>query len=75
MLNNLFDIGVEAACKAHENGMLERAEPGYELPAVSDNATAARFGKKVAETTVGTICEAFRKKGIHPGTGNTALKP
>ena len=40
-----------------------------------DDASAARFGKKVAETTVGTICEAFRKKGIHPGAGNAALKP
>jgi len=40
-----------------------------------DDASAARFGKKVAETTVGTICEAFRKKGIHPGVGNAALKP
>ena len=40
-----------------------------------DDATAARFGKKVAETTVGTICEAFRKKGIHHGGGNGALKP
>ena len=40
-----------------------------------DDATAARFGKKVAETTVGTIYEAFRKKGIHPGGGNGALKP
>ena len=42
---------------------------------VMDDATAARFGKKVAETTVGTICEAFRKKGIYPGGGNGALKP
>jgi len=40
-----------------------------------DDASATRFGKKVAETTVGTICEAFRKKGIHVGGGNTALKP
>ena len=40
-----------------------------------DDAAAARFGKKVAETTVGTICEAFRKKGIHPVAGNAALKP
>jgi hypothetical protein len=40
-----------------------------------DDASAARFGKKVAETTVGSICEAFRKKGIHLGSGNTALKP
>jgi len=40
-----------------------------------DDASAMRFGKKVAETTVGTICEAFRKKGIHVGGGNAALKP
>ena len=40
-----------------------------------DDASAVRFGKKVAETTVGTICEAFRKKGIHPAVGNAALKP
>jgi len=40
-----------------------------------DDATAARFGKKVAETTIGNIYEAFRKKGIHPGPGNAALKP
>ena len=40
-----------------------------------DDASATRFGKKVAETTVGTICEAFRKKGIHVGGGNAALKP
>jgi len=40
-----------------------------------DDATAARFRKKVANTTVGTICEAFRKKGINVGTGNAALKP
>jgi len=40
-----------------------------------DNATAVRFGKKVSETAVGSICEAFRKKGIRPGAGNSALKP
>lgn len=40
-----------------------------------NDASAAQFGKKVAETTVGSICEAFRKKGIHVGSGNGALKP
>jgi hypothetical protein len=40
-----------------------------------DDAAAVRFGKKVAETSIGSICEAFRKKGIHAGGGNGALKP
>jgi hypothetical protein len=39
-----------------------------------DDATAARFGKKIADTTAGAICEAFRKKGIHAGGGNGGLK-
>jgi hypothetical protein len=30
-----------------------------------EDASAARFGKKIAETSVNAICEAFRRKGIH----------
>jgi len=57
------------------------ADEGVTLKVISgDNprtvsAAAARFGKKVSETAVGSICEAFRKKGIRPGAGNSALKP
>jgi hypothetical protein len=39
-----------------------------------DDASAARFGRQIADTASGAICEAFRKKGIRAGGGNGALK-
>jgi hypothetical protein len=39
-----------------------------------DDAAAARFGEKIAQTAAGSLYEAFRQKGVRVSPGNAALK-